>query len=209
MEMIIYTQDGKVKEKQKLAKEVFAVKHAPDLIHRMVVLQEANKRYPLAHTLTRGDVRGGGKKPFKQKGTGRARQGSNRSPIMKGGGIVFGPRSNRNFALSMPKKMRQKALCSALSSRVADDVYVGLEKYDQSYKTRDFVKLLSTLSTARNTLLVVDDNISEEHIMRSARNIDSLRIIRVAYLNVRDVLHFHKICFVGDSYKTLIARFTS
>ena len=119
----IYNQKGEKTGKIDIPESIFSLEPNIDLIHQVYVAQQANSRIAIAHTKTRGEVRGGGKKPWKQKGTGRARHGSIRSPIWKGGGVTFGPRSDRNFSKAINKKQRQKALFMVLSSKVNDNSF--------------------------------------------------------------------------------------
>ncbi|MCD6442172.1 50S ribosomal protein L4, partial [bacterium] len=116
----VYNQKGESIKRQKLNDKIFDCKSQKEIIHQVVVLSLANKRHPFAHTLKKGDVRGGGKKPWQQKGTGRARVGSIRSPIWRGGGITFGPNKERNYSKKINKKMRKKALYMCLSDKVKD-----------------------------------------------------------------------------------------
>src|SRR3989344_1678996 len=121
METNIYNQEGKEVGKVSLPTAVFGVKWNPDLVHQAVVAMEANARTPVAHTKSRADVRGGGRKPWKQKGTGRARHGSTRSPIWVGGGVAHGPTNEKIFAKKINKKMRTKALYTVLSQKLRDN----------------------------------------------------------------------------------------
>jgi len=121
MKVDLYTQDGKKNGTLDLPKEIFEVPFNMDLIHHALVRQTANERINLAHTKLREDVSGGGRKPYKQKGTGNARQGSVRSAQWRGGAIIFGPRNNRNFTKMMPKKQRRLALFSALSEKARNN----------------------------------------------------------------------------------------
>ncbi|KAA0205979.1 50S ribosomal protein L4 [Candidatus Uhrbacteria bacterium] len=123
----IYSQDGKSVGEMSLPEAYFGVKAKPKLVHEVLVAQQANRRKAVAHTKNRGEVSGGGKKPWKQKGTGRARQGSIRSPQWVGGGIVFGPRAERNFSVKVNRKAKQKALFMALSDKVANKSLLVIE----------------------------------------------------------------------------------
>jgi large subunit ribosomal protein L4 len=142
----VYNQEGKEVGEEKLDPAVFGVKVKPELVHQAVVAQMAKARVPIAHTKTRGEVRGGGKKPWRQKGTGRARVGSTRSPIWRGGGITFGPRKNRVFAQKINKKARRKALLMCLSDKKASGWMVVLNKLELGKgKTKELVKVLESL----------------------------------------------------------------
>ncbi|MDO9399263.1 MAG: 50S ribosomal protein L4 [bacterium] len=144
----VYNQEAELVGAVDLADKIFNVKTNQALIHQAVVAQMANARKVLAHTKGRGEVRGGGKKPWKQKGTGRARHGSSRSPIWKGGGVTFGPTNERNFKKDINKKMKQKAIFMALSDKVANVKLIILDKLETSeYKTKVFNQILSNFET--------------------------------------------------------------
>src|SRR3990167_5612152 len=146
MKATVYNQEGKEVGAMELPARLFGVELNPDLVHQVMVAQLANARQILAHTKTRGEVRGGGRKPWKQKHTGRARHGSIRSPIWVGGGIVFGPRKDRNYHQKINKKVAKKALLMALSDKVANDKLVLLDsfKLDQ-IKTKEALTILRNL----------------------------------------------------------------
>lgn len=174
-----------------LASNVFDVKTSSSLIHEASVAQAHNAREPLAHTKTRGEVRGGGRKPWKQKGTGRARHGSSRSPIWVGGGITFGPRSERTFDVKINKKSRRKAICMMLSDRVRDNHFVAVDELAvDGGKTSFLAKALKALpiDARRNVLLVVDPkNMNARH---AAQNLQKVTTIAPNSLNVTDLLRF-------------------
>jgi len=128
MKVSVYDQQGKEIGTTLLPKEIFEVPMNLDLLHQIVTSSMANERRVIAHAKNRGEVRGGGKKPWKQKGTGRSRQGSIRSPLWKGGGVTFGPRNNRVFKKKIPKKMRKKALFMVLSEKLRHNLLILLEK---------------------------------------------------------------------------------
>jgi len=147
----IYNQKAEPVGEIELADKVFGMPANKNLVHQAVVAQMANSRQVLAHTKDRSEVRGGGKKPWRQKGTGRARAGSNRSPIWKGGGVTFGPRKNRNFSKKINKKMRKKAVLMALSDKVANGNLLVIEKLDiDGYKTKVFNKMIEGVEKVLN-----------------------------------------------------------
>lgn len=147
----IYNQKAEAVGEMELADRIFGVPANQNLVHQAVVAQMANSRQVLAHTKDRSEVRGGGKKPWRQKGTGRARAGSSRSPIWKGGGVTFGPRKERNFSKKINKKMRQKAILMALSDKVASNNLLVLDKLEMdNYKTKVFNKILEGLEKILN-----------------------------------------------------------
>src|SRR3989339_538172 len=129
METQIYNQKGKSVGKLALPPSIFGLSWNGDLVHQVVTAMQANARTPVAHTKTRGEVRGGGRKPWRQKGTGRARHGSSRSPIWKGGGVTHGPRKDRDYSQVIPKKMRAKALFMALSRKQKDGEILFVDSF--------------------------------------------------------------------------------
>ena len=129
MNIPLYTQDGAKAGEVAVPEQIFGQKANNALVHKMLLLQLSNKRHPIAHTMTKGEVRGGGKKPYAQKHTGQARQGSITNPHFRGGGVAFGPRNVRNFELRAPKNERRKALFCALSGKFADGRVSALEAY--------------------------------------------------------------------------------
>ncbi len=192
MKVDLYSQKGEKKGALDLPKEIFEVPFNKDLIHQALIRQLANKRVAIAHTKTRGEVRGGGRKPFKQKGTGRARQGSIRSPLLRGGGVVFGPRNNRNFKKDMPKKQRRKALFSALSEVARNKNVIALEEFKiEKPKTKDFADLIKKLPIERNVLIVLAEK--DEIIQKSTRNIENAKTILANYLNIHDLQKYRKV----------------
>ncbi len=197
----MYNQAGEEVGSKDLNKEIFEAKVNEGLMHEALVRQQANARYNLAKTKDRSDVRGGGAKPFRQKGTGRARQGTIRAPQMKGGGVVFGPSGERNFSMQMPKKQRRAALFSALTVKAKEKSIFGLEKYDEEIKTKTFAGLLAKLPVERNLLLVLSEK--NEIIEKSTNNIPTVKTIQVQYLNIADLMKYRKVCFVGDSDKKI------
>jgi len=166
-----------------------------DLVHQAVVAQMANSRQVLAHTKDRGEVRGGGHKPWRQKGTGRARHGSIRSPIWKGGGVTFGPTKERVFAKKINKKMKKKALLMVLSTKVKDKEIVLLDKLELAEaKTKQMIEVINNLKTkikidlAKGTLIVLAS--SDQKIIRAVKNIPKIKTIRADSLNVLDILSY-------------------
>ncbi len=147
METQIYNQKGKSVGSLKLPESIFGVAWNGDLVHQVVTAMQANARTPVAHTKTRGEVRGGGKKPWKQKGTGRARHGSSRSPIWKGGGITHGPRNEKNYDQKINKKMKAKALYTVLSEKLRKGQILFVEELAlKNIKTKDAVAVMKDLS---------------------------------------------------------------
>ena len=197
MKADLYSQTGEKKGQVELKKEFFEVPFNGDLIHQALVRQHANKRVAIAHTKLRGEVRGGGRKPFRQKGTGNARQGSRRMPQLKGGGVVFGPRNDRNFKVDMPKKQRRKALFSALSLKATEGQIMALDKYEGEIKTKAFVDMVGKLPIDRNVLVVIPEK--NETIQKSSNNLPNIKTILVNYLNIADLQKYRNILFLEES----------
>ena len=185
----LYSIDGNKKGELDLEDSLFGVKVNPALVHEAIVAQTACSRAPIAHTKTRGEVAGTGKKPWKQKGTGRARHGSRRSPIWSGGGITFGPRSDRNFAVKMNRQARRKALAMVLSDKVANDRFVAVEHLNGEGKTKELSQTLGRLPTAGKKILIVTTP-ENKLVSRAARNIPEISTIPANALNIVDLLRF-------------------
>lgn len=206
MKATIYSQTGEQKGEITLNKDIFEVEINEGLIHQMLLLQQTNSRQAIAHTKTRGEVSGGGRKPYRQKGTGRARHGSSRTPIHRGGGIVFGPRNVRNFTIAMPKKQRRKALFCALSSKAKDHSILVLENYEtEDPKTKEFAAMLKKLPVDRDALFVIPEK--NELIQKSARNVKNVKTVLAGYLNIQDILKFKSLIFLKDSLPKLEETF--
>ncbi len=183
----------------RVAKESSAL----DLMHRSVLRQQAHARQGTASTLTRAEVRGGGRKPYKQKGTGRARQGSIRTPLRPGGGIIFGPKP-RTYSLSMNRKERRLALRTALMSRIADftvvkDFGVSLE----TPKTSEITGLLGRLGIGSDAKVLIILSKPNEIIRRSIRNLAKVKLIAADQLNVFDLLHANALVLGDDALATI------
>jgi len=209
----IYNREGKAVGEEKLSDKVFGLKPNPALVHQAVIAQMANERQVLAHTKDRSEVRGGGKKPWKQKGTGRARVGSSRSPIWIGGGVTFGPTMNRNFSKKLNAKMRSKAICIALSDKVTDKRLAIIDDMAMTeYKTKDFLKAIDALSEkaltadGRRSILIVD-KAPEMATKASARNLPNVKLITVENINLVDLLKYKHIIATLDAVKTLEERY--
>jgi large subunit ribosomal protein L4 len=186
-----------------LKEEIFGVKSRPHLLHQAVVMQLANRRAGTAATKSKGFVSGGGKKPWRQKGTGRARAGSIRSPIWVGGGTVFGPQP-RDYSYRLPRKARREALLSALSLKNRDGKILVLDKLElEEAKTRLMVKALAELRV-ESALIVIAQ--ADDKIERAARNLPKIKVIRVAGLNVYDLVRYDHLIFTEGALKLLEER---
>jgi len=186
LQVPVYNIAGEVVDNIEISEQVFNVPFNQAVVHQAVVRQQANARQGTASTKTRGEVTGSTRKLFRQKGTGRARAGSIRSPIRRGGGIVFGPKP-RSYRQDMPKKMRQLALRCVLSTKMRDEELIVLEqlKLDQP-KTKEMVGILAALGVDSSALIVTSE--PEENVVKSARNLPGIKTIPASLLNVVDIL---------------------
>ena len=184
-----YTKSGtKATTAAKLDKAVFGVEVANhELLKQAYVAYLANGRENLAVTLKRGEVRGGGRKPWKQKGTGRARFGSSRNPIWRGGGITFGPTGNENYTHKLPTATKRVAIRQALTVAAEANKFIVVEDLALKGKTTEAVALLNKLGANKSTLLVTDNKTQE--LIRSTSNLSSVKLVTAQYLNVFDVLN--------------------
>ena len=182
---------GEEVNKLSLAASVFAVEPHKQAMFNAVQVEQANARQATAKTKVRHEVSGGGKKPWRQKGTGRARAGSSRSPIWVGGGTVFGPVGTQNYTLSQNRKEHQLALRSALSLKTPNDLVVVNEIKFDAKKTKDFVKMLNALKVESKTLVVVSE--IDENLFACARNVDYARVVTSDNVSVYDLLNVDKL----------------
>lgn len=193
----VFNMTGKKVSDMDLAEEIFGVTPNAAAMHLCVVSYLANQRQGTQSTLTRAEVRGGGKKPWRQKGSGRARQGSTRSPQWTHGGVAHGPKP-REYGISINKKVRRLAMKSALSSKAVSQEIVVLEdlKLDE-IKTKEIVKVLAALETGKKTLVVLPEK--NDIIYRSARNIAGVKVTLVSTLNVYDILNCDTLLVLKDA----------
>lgn len=184
----LYNLEGEETGQIELDPSLFDVEVDPTLVHEAVVAQTANSRVAIAHTKDRSEVAGTGKKPWKQKGTGRARHGSRRSPIWIGGGITFGPRSNRNFSVKLNKKTRRKALAMVLTDKVQSGQFIAVEQLAVGEgKTKQLAALLKHLPIAgKKTLILVEPE--NKTVSMAAKNISHVETLPIHALNVVDLL---------------------
>lgn len=197
MKVDLYTQAGEKKGQVELKKEYFEIPYNRDLIHQALVRQLANGRIAIAHVKMRAEVKASSKKPFRQKGTGSARQGSKTGPHQRGGGKVFGPRNTRNFVVAMPQKQRRKALFSALSVKARDNEIMVLESFEGEVKTKVFAEMIAKLPVERNVLVVIPEK--NDLIQRSSNNLPNVKTILVNYLNIADLQKHRNILFMKDA----------
>lgn len=200
MAVATFTAAGsKASTPAKLSKEVFGVEvKNHQLLKQAYETYLANGRDNLAVTKKRGEVSGGGKKPWKQKGTGRARFGSSRNPIWRGGGIAFGPTGNENYSMKLSTTSKRVALRQALSLAAQDSQIFVIEKLaSKEGKTSEFVKLLEKLGITRTVLVVVADKTPE--LIRATKNLPEVKLVNAKYLNVFDILNAHKLLMTADA----------
>lgn len=185
----VYNMQGNVVGEQELVDAAFAVPVNASLVHDVVLSIAANARHPWAHTKTKGEVSGTGKKPWKQKGTGRARQGSHRSPQWIGGGIVFGPRSDRDYSVKINRKTKALVLRMTLSDKVASDKMVLLEEMVSAKgKTKESVAVIKKLPGGGKKVTIVTEG-GDDVLLRSLRNVQDVQVTNLNSLNVMDVLN--------------------
>ncbi|MGB9791419.1 MAG: 50S ribosomal protein L4 [Thermacetogeniaceae bacterium] len=193
----LYNAEGVRVGDLELSDDIFGVPVNEHVLHQAVVRHLANRRRGTASTKTRGEVQGGGRKPWRQKGTGRARAGSIRSPLWRKGGIVFGPKP-RSYEQALPKKVRRLAVKSALSSRVQDGDLIVIEEIRLPQpKTKEVVRLLKSLDVTKSALLVLPER--DELIERAARNLPGVGIALASELNAYDILAFDKVIMTKDT----------
>lgn len=223
----IYNQKAEVVGDIDLPENIFGLKVKESLVHQAVVAQMANERQVLAHTKQRADVRGGGKKPWKQKGTGRARAGSSRSPIWIGGGVTFGPLKNRNFTKDINLKMKRSALFMALSDKLAEKNMAVLDKIQsENFKTKEFDSVVSNFEKGilkqeevtkekkektkkqkvKRSVLLINAN-NQEKDKYSANNLPGVKLINLDNINIVDLLRYKKLIITVEAIKKIEQRY--
>jgi large subunit ribosomal protein L4 len=213
MKIKVYNQSAETVKDLELSAKIFGIKPNNELLHQVVIASQANARQVLAHTKDRSEVRGGGKKPWKQKGTGRARVGSSRSPIWIGGGVTFGPRKDRNFKQKINQKMKQKALFMGLSDKALTGTLVVLDNLNfTEYKTKNFNAMLTAiekkvLANDRRDILVINAS-KNEKAQYSGRNLKGVRIINLENINLFDILNYKNLLVTEEAVKVLTDRYS-
>jgi len=209
----IYNQMGEEVGKTLLPKEVFDVKLNSDLVHQVVVSQLANRRRVIAHTKDRAEVSGGGRKPWRQKGTGRARHGSIRSPLWRHGGVTFGPTKEKVFKKEIPKKMRRKALFMVLSAKVKNNLLIILDELKlEKAKTKFLAQLIENWKLKienfgkGNILIILPE--MDKNIILAARNLPNVQTIQAKDLNCLDLLSFKYLVIPKEAVKVIKTTFT-
>lgn len=195
----VMDQNGKDSGEVTLNDKVFGIEPNESVVFEAIIRQRAGKRQGTSKVKNRSAVRGGGKKPWRQKGTGRARQGSIRSPQWRGGGTVFGP-TPRSYAYTMPRKQRRLAIKSVLSQKMIDKDLIVLDKLTMSApKTKDLVSMLNSLNVDGKVLIVSDDN----NVQLSAKNLAKVKAVPVNGLNVEDAVNYDKLILTQDAVKKI------
>jgi len=193
----LYNMEGASVGEIELKEEVFGIEVNKDALYQVTRMQLANKRQGTQSTLTRAEVRGGGAKPWRQKGTGRARHGSTRSPIWVKGGVAFAPKP-RDYSYSVPKKIRRLAMKSALSSKVQENSIIVMDSLElPEAKTKQMVKVLNNLKVDDKALLVIPKR--DETVERAARNLPNVKLAFVNTLNVLDILKYDRFIITQDA----------
>ncbi|HJP17590.1 MAG TPA: 50S ribosomal protein L4 [Nitrospinota bacterium] len=204
MELAIVDTKNKKVGSLEVSEDVFGADINEHILHEVVVMQLANKRRGTASTKIRDEVRGGGKKPWKQKGTGRARAGSSRSPIWRGGGVSFGPKP-RDYSYKVPKKVRKIALKSALSYKVKNNDIVVLDKFESQFsKTKEVALLLKDLKILNKALFLIEQE--NKNLQLAARNLPNARVLNLAGLNVYDLLYSSKLILTQSTISKIEER---
>ena len=195
----VMDQNGKDSGEVTLNDKVFGIEPNESVVFEAIIRQRAGKRQGTSKVKNRSAVRGGGKKPWRQKGTGRARQGSIRAPQWRGGGTVFGP-TPRSYAYTMPRKQRRLAIKSVLSQKLIDNDLIVLDKLTMSApKTKELVSMLNSLNADGKVLIVTDDS----NVQLSARNLAKVKAVPVNGLNVEDAVNYGKLILTQDAVKKI------
>ena len=194
---------GQQISKVELADDVFSIPVKPNVLHEVVTMQLSNRRSGTAAVKHRSDVRGSGRKLFRQKGTGRARRGDIKSPMLRGGGVVFGP-DKRNYSYKVSKKVRKMALKMALSSKVRENELLVLDQFElDEIKTKNFVDVLKTLKLS-NALIITEKH--NDHLELSSRNVPDVKVLRSEGLNVYDILKHRMLVLLEPAVKHIEGR---
>jgi large subunit ribosomal protein L4 len=198
----VYDMTGAKTGEMEINENIFDIAINEGVVHQAIVMQLASRRLGTHATKTRSMVRGGGRKPFRQKGTGRARAGSIRSPLWIGGGTVFGPHP-RSYKKSMPRKVRRLAIKSALTARVQKDEFLVLEEITFAQpKTKDMVGMLKNFNLDAKKALIITNDL-DENVIKSSNNLQGVKTITSLELNVFDLLHYDKILVAKDAVTTI------
>jgi len=206
----IYNEIAEVVGEMSLNPDIFNVSVNEDLVHQATIAQMANERQILAHTKDRSEVRGGGKKPWRQKGTGRARAGSSRSPIWIGGGVTFGPTKDRNFSKKINVKMKKKAIAMVLTDKLINSALVVLEKVEfKNAKTKEAMAMIKNLESKTFNLkkddakqkrsILVINNKKDENAKRAFSNISNVKLLNINNINIVDLLKYRQVLVTKEA----------
>ncbi len=218
MKTNVYNKNAEQVSTIDLPENIFGLEFNNDLVHQVMVSMNSNKRINIAHTKDRSDVSGGGKKPWSQKGTGRARHGSNRSPIWVGGGVTFGPRNDRNFSKKINKKQKTAALFNILSQKIKDNEIIFLDNFDfsepKTVQSLELMKKLSTIEGFENILTKKKNSAlfttidSDINVRKSFSNISNTNVIEFRKLNILDLLKYKYLVVSSpkESLELLLAK---
>ena len=213
MKVKVYNQNAEIVGEQELSPAVFGVKAPEALVHQVATAQMANERQVLAHTKTKGEVRGGGRKPWQQKGTGRARAGSIRSPLWKGGGVTFGPRQDRNFSKKINLKMKRKAMLGVLSDKVRNNNLVIVDKLELAEaKTKQVAAIIANffnkvfVENKKRMLVMIAGK--DEKIERAMRNLAAVKLLKLNNINIVDLLKYKNIILTVEAVKKLEEQYS-
>ncbi len=206
MKIPVYNKEGKSEKKANLPKEIFETDINSDLIYQVVTCQQAARRQNSAHTKDRSEKRGGGRKPWRQKGTGRARHGSIRSPIWRGGGVTFGPRNERNYKKKVNKKEKRKALFMSLAGKLENELLILVDDLNiDGPKTKNLSFLKNLPCNDGSTLIAAEK--ADENLVLAAGNIPDLHVMEARNLNALDVLTYEYLVLPENSLKVLKETF--
>lgn len=195
--------NGEKVSQMDLADSIFNVPLKGSILHEVVIMQLARRRSGSASVKHRSDIKGSGRKLFRQKGTGRARRGNIKSPLLRGGGVAFGP-DPKSYSYNVPKKVRKLALKMALTSRFQGNAIVVLDRFElEKIKTRKFVEVLNSLNV-KNALIVTDKK--NENLELSSRNVPGVKVLRIEGLNVYDILKYKNLILAESSIKVIEGR---
>ena len=203
---VVYNIDNEKVGEVELNGDLFGLEVKKYILHDIVKMQLANRRVGSASTKTRTEVRGGGAKPYRQKGTGRARAGTNRSPLRRGGGVIFGPKP-RDYSYKLPKKVRKLGVRMALSARFSEDNMIVLDGFDLTeIKTKQFIEVMKKLNIENGLIVIPEKN---EKLEKSSRNVQGFKVIAAEGLNVYDILLHRRLVLLQPCLDQLEKRLLS
>lgn len=208
MKLDVYNLEGKkTTSKVEIKPTLSEVKVSHELIRQAVLTELSNRRVSSAHTKTRAEVRGGGAKPWRQKGTGRARAGSVRSPLWRGGGVTFGPRKEKSYKKKMPQKMKVKAILGVLSSQFKENKVIVVSNFKiEKLKTKELVRMLSRFRISGNILILLAKK--DEVLARACRNLPSVKLRLASALNILDLISADFIILTKEGIKVIEETYT-